>query len=210
MTASNVTLRVAEDAARAATSFPAPFPQPAWKRNFDVFFSIVLLVLCFPLFVLVAVTIKIDSDGPVFFRQWRIGQDGIPFRIWKFRSMFVNAPAYERSPAEATDPRLTRVGRVIRRLSVDELPQLWNVLCNDMSLVGPRPEMPYIVESYTAEQQRRLAVKPGVTGQWQISPDRSRPIHENVHHDLNYIRNRSLSLDCIILLKTLFAVVRGV
>jgi lipopolysaccharide/colanic/teichoic acid biosynthesis glycosyltransferase len=180
------------------------------KRSVDVTGSCVLLIILTPLLVLVALLIKFDSEGPVFFRQKRIGKDGAPFLLWKFRSMRADSPPYERSPASAADPRLTRSGRVLRRLSIDELPQLINVLKGDMSLVGPRPEMPYIVEKYGALERQRLRVRPGITGLWQISPARAMPIHENVEYDLFYIEHRSLLLDCSIMLRTVAAIIRGI
>ena len=180
------------------------------KRFCDFVLSLLLLVLLSPLFLLVAALVKLDSPGPAFFRQWRVGKDGEKFLIWKFRSMRADAPKYARSPISDLDRRLTRLGRLIRRVSVDELPQLINVLKGEMSLVGPRPEMPFIVEKYTPLQRRRLAVKPGITGLWQVSPARANPIHENLHYDLHYIHHQNLVLDGMILLRTIAAVVRGV
>jgi lipopolysaccharide/colanic/teichoic acid biosynthesis glycosyltransferase len=180
------------------------------KRGLDVVGSVILTIFLSPLFLLAAVLIKLDSKGPVIFRQKRIGKDGVAFDMWKFRSMRADVAAYERSPTTTDDPRLTNVGRVLRRLSVDEFPQLINVLKGDMSLVGPRPEMPFIVEKYGALERQRLRVKPGITGLWQISPARAMPIHENVEYDLFYIENRSIAMDCSILLRTVGAVIRGI
>jgi len=180
------------------------------KRSMDVAGSCVLLVALAPFLALVALLVKLDSRGPAIFRQKRIGKDGAPFELWKFRSMRADAPPYERSPASTSDPRLTRLGRGLRRLSIDELPQLVNVLKGEMSLVGPRPEMPFIVEKYGALERQRLRVKPGITGLWQISPARAMPIHENVEYDLFYIEHSSFFLDCSILLRTITAVVRGI
>lgn len=172
--------------------------------------SLLLLLLLAPFFLLVAVLVKLDSDGPVFFRQTRIGKNGEPFSIWKFRSMRVDADSYARSPVSDSDPRLSRIGRVLRRLSIDELPQLLNVIKGEMSLVGPRPEMPFIVERYGSFERQRLRVKPGITGLWQISPARAMPIHENLDYDLFYIENQNLVLDCVILLRTINVVMRGI
>jgi lipopolysaccharide/colanic/teichoic acid biosynthesis glycosyltransferase len=180
------------------------------KRVCDFGLSLSLLVLLFPLLFLVAALVKLDSPGPAFFRQWRVGKDGEEFLIWKFRSMRTDAPKYARSPISDLDPRLTRFGRLIRRISFDELPQLINVLKGEMSLVGPRPEMPFIVEKYTLLQRQRLAVKPGITGLWQVSPARANPIHENLHYDLHYIHHQNLVLDGVILIRTIAAVIRGV
>jgi lipopolysaccharide/colanic/teichoic acid biosynthesis glycosyltransferase len=184
--------------------------EPLLKRGMDVAGSCLLLVILAPFFALVAMMVKLDSTGPAIFRQKRIGKDGEPFELWKFRSMRADAPPYERSPVSTSDPRLTPIGRVLRRLSVDELPQLINVLKGEMSLVGPRPEMPFIVEKYGALERLRLKVKPGITGLWQISPARAMPIHENVEYDLFYIEHRSVLMDCSILLRTVTAVFRGI
>jgi lipopolysaccharide/colanic/teichoic acid biosynthesis glycosyltransferase len=180
------------------------------KRAIDAVGSIILLIALSPLLVAIAVLVRAGSKGAVLFRHWRVGRDGAEFRMWKFRSMRVETPQYERSPLSDSDPRLTRVGRILRRLSVDELPQLINVLKGDMSLVGPRPEMPFIVEGYDVYESRRLQAKPGITGLWQISPARAMPIHENLWFDLYYIEHKNIFLDCAILLRTITAVVRGV
>ena len=182
----------------------------AIKRLCDVALSFSLLILLSPLFALIAVLVKLDSPGPAFFRQWRVGKDGAKFLLWKFRSMRVDAPKYARSPTSDLDRRLTRFGRLIRRISIDELPQLINVLKGEMSLVGPRPEMPFIVEKYTPLQRHRLIVNPGITGLWQISPARAYAIHENLHYDLHYIHHQNLVLDGVILVRTIAAVIRGV
>ena len=154
--------------------------------------------------------VRLDSPGPVFFRQKRIGLHGGAFTIFKFRTMGVQHCGSGVSPSESSDPRITRVGRWLRKTSIDELPQLWNVLRGDMALVGPRPEMPFIVEKYTPTQRARLDALPGVTGVWQLSADRCRPIHENVHYDLYYLRHRSPFFDMAILLHTIFFAMRGV
>lgn len=185
-------------------------PESSLKRGIDLAGSSVMLIIFAPLFVFVAALIKVDSDGPALFRQKRIGKDGEPFDIWKFRSMRVDANPYERSPVGDCDPRLTRIGRILRRLSIDELPQLVNVMKGEMSLVGPRPEMPFIVEKYGPLERQRLCVRPGITGLWQISPARAMPIHENLNYDFSYIENQSITLDCAILLRTITAVIRGI
>jgi lipopolysaccharide/colanic/teichoic acid biosynthesis glycosyltransferase len=129
--------------------------------------------------------------------------------MYKLRTMYVDTPVQMLTPDSADDPRITRVGRFLRRTSLDELPQLLNVLKGNMSLIGPRPEMPFIVETYTEYQRHRLTVLPGITGLWQISGDRALQIHENLEYDLYYIANRSLSLDLAILFQTAFSVIRG-
>jgi lipopolysaccharide/colanic/teichoic acid biosynthesis glycosyltransferase len=180
------------------------------KRIVDVVGASVVFILAFPLFLAVALLIKIDSKGPIFIRQQRIGRRGVPFYMWKFRSMYSGVPRYARSPVSDTDPRLTRLGRALRRMSIDELPQLLNVLKGDMSLVGPRPEMPFIVRKYRPRERLRLNAVPGITGLWQISPARAMPIHQNLYLDLFYIENRNIFLDLAILLRTVTAVVRGI
>ena len=180
------------------------------KRFCDVMGSLFLLIALLPLFLLITILIKIDSSGPVLFRHQRIGKDGKPFVLWKFRSMRAEVPKYEASPISAVDVRLTRVGRLIRRMSIDEMPQLINVLKGEMSLVGPRPEMPFIVARYHPVACERLAVRPGITGLWQISPARAFPIHENLQYDLHYIRNQNLFLDCAIIVRTITAVIHGI
>ena len=186
------------------------FPNSFIKRGIDLAGSAVMLLIFAPAFVFVAALIKLDSDGPALFQQKRIGKDGKPFDIWKFRSMRVDAHPYARSPSGDHDPRLTRIGRVLRRFSIDEVPQLVNVLKGEMSLVGPRPEMPYIVEKYGPLERQRLCVRPGITGLWQISPARAMPIHENLNYDFRYIENQCIALDCMILLRTVTAVIRGI
>jgi lipopolysaccharide/colanic/teichoic acid biosynthesis glycosyltransferase len=180
------------------------------KRCCDVVGSLALLIVLFPLFILIAALIKLDSSGPVLFRHHRVGKRGKHFVLWKFRSMRMEVPKYENSPRSVEDIRLTRIGRMIRRTSIDELPQLFNVLKGEMSLVGPRPEMPFIVAQYRSVECERLAVKPGITGLWQISPARAFPIHENLQYDLHYIRNQNFFLDCAIILRTITAVIHGV
>lgn len=174
------------------------------KRLFDLTLVLLALPLLLPLFLLIAFLIRRDSSGPVFFKQERVGKDGVCFPMYKFRSMFVDVPQYGKSPSTSEDPRITWVGRWLRKTSLDELPQLINVLRGEMSLVGPRPEMPFIVENeYNDFYRERLRVKPGITGIWQISTDRTREIHENISYDIFYIENRSLLLDIIILIRTL-------
>jgi exopolysaccharide biosynthesis polyprenyl glycosylphosphotransferase len=182
----------------------------AAKRGLDLALSLVVLVAAAPLLLFLAALVKFTSPGPAFFRQTRIGKDGQPFQMYKFRSMYTDAPKYARSPLVSSDPRITRVGAFLRRTSLDELPQIINVIKGDMSLVGPRPEMPFIVEQYDEPQRQRLAVKPGITGLWQLSADRAVPIHENLQYDLYYIRHRSLLMDIAVLVHTIAFAMRGV
>jgi lipopolysaccharide/colanic/teichoic acid biosynthesis glycosyltransferase len=180
------------------------------KRSCDIVISLSFLIVLFPLFIFIAALIKFDSRGPVFFRHYRVGKGGKTFLLWKFRSMRTDAPKYDVSPRSAADIRLTRIGRLIRRLSIDEIPQLINVLRGDMSLVGPRPEMPFIVDLYHSIESERFFARPGITGLWQISPARAFPIHENQEYDLHYVRNQNLFLDCVIILRTITAVIHGI
>jgi exopolysaccharide biosynthesis polyprenyl glycosylphosphotransferase len=189
-------------------------PSTSWfytagKRVLDLVLSSLLLVILSPLLLLIALSVKLDSPGPIFFTQKRVGRNGELFKIFKFRSMYADSPQYEASPYSSSDPRITRIGRLLRRLSLDELPQFVNVILGDMSLVGPRPEMPFIVQGYSSEQRERLQVSPGITGLWQLSADRAFPIHENVQYDLYYIRNRGFFMDLAILIHTLFFAMRG-
>lgn len=179
------------------------------KRVVDVGVSVALLALLAPLFILIAILIRIDSPGPSLFVQERVGRNGTLFNIFKFRSMFTSAPKYAASPASSHDPRITRIGRLLRRTSLDELPQLINVFLGTMSLVGPRPEMPFIAEAYDLRQRQRLLIPPGITCLWQLSADRSFPIHQNIQYDLYYIRNRSFFMDAAILVHTLLFAVCG-
>jgi exopolysaccharide biosynthesis polyprenyl glycosylphosphotransferase len=180
------------------------------KRLLDLAGSSVLMLLLAPLAALIAGLVKLSSPGPIFFQQERVGKEGLLFSMYKFRSMYMDAPKYDYSPTAGIDPRVTPIGRLMRRTSLDELPQLLNVLLGQMSLVGPRPEMPFIVEQYTPLQQQRLAVKPGITGLWQISADRAFLIHENIEYDVYYVRHRSLFMDVAILLHTLLRAAHGV
>jgi lipopolysaccharide/colanic/teichoic acid biosynthesis glycosyltransferase len=173
-----------------------------------------------PVLLLSALAILLDSRGPVFFRQVRIGEGGREFRIWKLRSMFVDAEARRSALLYDTDrdgpmfkmhrdPRITRVGSFIRRYSIDELPQLLNVAAGEMSLVGPRPPLPTEVQTYQDAVARRLLVRPGMTGLWQVSGRADLPWEESVQLDLRYVDNWSFSMDAQILWKTLRAVVGG-
>lgn len=184
-------------------------PYSIAKRIVDLIGSSLLLALFSPLLFLIAFFVMLDSPGPALFVQNRVGRNGKLFKIYKFRSMHESTPEYELSPTTPFDPRITRVGRFLRRSSLDELPQLMNVFLGDMSLVGPRPEMPFIVQIYTSEQRQRLQVTPGITGLWQLSADRAFLIHENIQYDLYYIRNRGFFMDLAILIHTLFFAMQG-
>jgi len=179
------------------------------KRLLDILVAAIVLVLCLPLFAITAILIRRDDKGPVFFKQMRIGQNGQPFRMYKFRTMHEDDCGDARAPDDAEDPRITPVGRHLRRYSLDELPQFINVFLGHMSVVGPRPEMPFIVDEYGPLERERLRAKPGITGLWQISYHRQEAIHENLDYDVYYVENQSLLLDVVIMCLTVVAVVRG-
>jgi len=175
----------------------------AAKRLFDLALAGGALLVLSPLFPLVAWRIRREGPGPVLIKQERVGKDGRPFTLYKFRTMHAGTALYAPAPRAEDDPRVTRVGRTLRRYSIDELPQLWNVVKGEMSIVGPRPEMPFIVERYEEWQRSRLKVAPGLTGLWQILGRKDLPLAENLEYDLYYLFNRSFFLDCAIILKTL-------
>lgn len=191
------------------------------KRIIDIIGSLVGLIFLSMLFIIIAILIKIeDPKGPVFFSQTRVGKDGKEFKMYKFRSMIVNAEERLSDLLELNevsgamfkmkdDPRVTKVGRFIRKTSMDELPQLFNVLKGDMSLVGPRPPLPREVKEYSDYHMRRLLVTPGCTGLWQVTARNSVGFEEMVNLDLLYIQKRNLLYDFIIILKTLKVIVFG-
>lgn len=190
------------------------------KRVIDIVGALLGLILLFPLFLLISILIKQDDpEGTVFFKQMRVGKDGKFFVIYKFRSMVPHAEKMltaliSRNEASGAmfkirqDPRVTRIGRFIRRTSIDELPQLINVLIGDMSLVGPRPPLPGEVRKYTRFDKQRLTVKPGCTGLWQTGGRSSVGFDEMVRLDLDYIRRRSILLDLKIILRTIPVIFR--
>jgi exopolysaccharide biosynthesis polyprenyl glycosylphosphotransferase len=189
------------------------------KRAMDIVLGSIALVALSPLMGVVALAIRLDSCGPVIFRQQRVGENGKLFWMLKFRSMVPNAEAYLDEIVQRTedgriihkkqdDPRVTRVGRFIRATSLDELPQLLNVLKGEMSLVGPRPELPWLVEQYEPWQCKRFAVPQGITGWWQVNGRADKLMHEHTEEDLYYIQNYSLLLDIQILSRTLGTVLK--
>ncbi len=180
------------------------------KRIFDIIISALALVFLSPFLLLMAYLIKKDSPGPVVFTQKRVGLKGKQYKMYKFRTMWTDTKPYEWTPTSLEDKRITRFGKFLRRTSLDELPQFVNVLKGDMSVVGPRPEMPFIVEQYSELEIDRLAVKPGITGLWQISADRGKQIHENIEYDLYYIENCGLLLDLVIIIRTIYFAIKGI
>lgn len=190
------------------------------KRLFDVAVSCVLILLASPLMLVVALLVKLDSPGPILFKQERVGIEGKLFKMLKFRSMAVDAEqrlAELQNANEGSgllfkmrdDPRVTRVGRVIRKLSIDELPQLFNIFGGSMSLVGPRPPLPREVAAYERDVRRRLLVKPGLTGLWQVSGRSNLSWQDSVRLDLYYVENWSLTGDLVILLRTVRVVLNS-
>jgi lipopolysaccharide/colanic/teichoic acid biosynthesis glycosyltransferase len=180
------------------------------NRALDVAGSAVGLAVSSPFLAAAALAIKLDDGGPVLYRQRRVGWRGEEFDLLKLRTMVVGAEQQGAGWAvNRGDPRITRVGRLLRRLSLDELPQLWNVLRGDMSLIGPRPTLSYQVEQYTPRQRRRLEVKPGLTGWAQIHGRARLPWDERIELDVWYVENRSPWLDLKILLRTPLALFRG-
>ena len=183
------------------------------KRFFDILASLIGLITLSPVFLIVAIAIKIDDGGPVFYNQERIGKNGKEFKMYKFRSMKVNADQelkklIHKNEVDGAmfkmkdDPRITRVGKFIRKTSIDEFPQLLNVLLGQMSIVGPRPPLPREVKMYTDYDWQRLYVRPGCTGLWQVTVRNSVGFHEMVNIDLEYIQKRGFWLDIKIMFKT--------
>ena len=204
---------------------------PLIKRLFDFVVSLISLILLTPLLILIAIVIRLDSPGPSIFRQTRIGKGDKPFTCYKFRTMTDDAdqtvyeqfikdvmhsePSSDNDSKDVpfrlktgwNDPRITRVGRFLRVASLDELPQLFNVLKGEMSLVGPRPDMPLSVEGYTKDERRRLEVLPGITGLWQISGRADLTVRQMFELDARYVNQQSLWLDLKIFLKTIPVVI---
>ncbi len=190
------------------------------KRAFDIIICLIMVIIAAPFMAAAAIAIRLDSPGSILFRQTRVGENGKPFAMLKFRTMVADAETMMLKKMQETgedefvhkrvdDPRITKVGRFLRRYSLDELPQLFNVLKGDMSLVGPRPELPWLVDRYRPWQRKRFAVPQGITGWWQINGRSEKPMHLNTDEDLYYIYNYSLWLDIKILLKTPIAVLQG-
>lgn len=177
------------------------------KRVFDLIVSFLGLVFLFLLFPFFALLIRFDSSGKILLAQKRVGFRGRQFTMYKFRTMYSDALLYAEAPQGNNDSRVTRAGRFLRRYSLDELPQLWNVFKGEMSIVGPRPEMPFLVERYNEWQRQRLLVKPGITGLWQILGRKDLPLSENLEYDFYYIHHRSFLLDLVIILKTIPAII---
>ena len=191
------------------------------KRVFDIVASAILMLLLVPVFLGVALAIRLESPGPILFKQTRVGRWGRLFTMWKFRSMYIDAEARKAELMAQNemaggvifkmkdDPRVTKVGKFIRKTSIDELPQLWNVMTGEMSLVGPRPPVPPEVDQYSLSDRRRLGVIPGITCIWQVSGRSEIPFDQQVELDVQYIESQSFWTDIKILLKTVPALLFG-
>ncbi len=209
---------VGHDTVPSTELAPQTETQEAALRALDIVLTSTVLLFFAPLFIIIALAVRLDSPGPVLFVQKRVGRNGKIFPCYKFRSMLVNAEEI-RQKLEAqnerggpvfkmkNDPRITRVGKLLRKSSLDELPQLLNVIKGDMSLVGPRPAIPSEVEKYTARERERLLVTPGLTGLWQVSGRASVGFDEMIDMDLEYVQKRSVWFNIVLLAKTIPAVV---
>ena len=191
------------------------------KRCLDLIGAITGIILLSPLMLLIATLVKLEDGGPIFFKQQRVGKLGMTFTCFKFRSMSIDAEKQKLSILEEnrhgsgitfkmkTDPRITRIGRLTRKLSIDELPQLWNVVRGEMSIVGPRPPIPSEVARYTQVHRRRLEAKPGLTCIWQVSGRADIPFPRQVLMDIEYVEKQSLFADIMLILRTFPAVLLG-
>jgi exopolysaccharide biosynthesis polyprenyl glycosylphosphotransferase len=203
------------------TNVPNDYFGVAWKTLSDLAFSTIILIILSPVILFIALLIKLTSDGPVFFKQVRVGLRGRQFYLYKFRTMVVNAESLKAKLMEKNemdgpvfkiknDPRITSIGRILRKTGLDELPQFFNVLKGEMSLIGPRPPLPDEVKKYERWQIRRLSVKPGITCTWQIVPNRNSIVFEQwMKLDLAYIDNWSPKLDIQLFFKTIKTVFTG-
>jgi lipopolysaccharide/colanic/teichoic acid biosynthesis glycosyltransferase len=192
-----------------------------FKRFMDILLAVMIIIIGSPLFLLTALLVKVTSPGPIIFSQVRVGKYGRHFKFYKFRSMYIDAEARKAELLKHNesgdgvifkmkrDPRITPVGRFIRKFSIDELPQLFNVLLGDMSLVGPRPPLPSEVRTYTLEERKRLNITPGITCLWQVSGRSELPFSRQIALDKEYIASQSAWKDFLILLKTIPAILTG-
>ncbi len=163
----------------------------AGKKIFDLLFSILAIILFSPAWIFIAIIVKLDSNGSIIFKQKRVGVNGKFFTIYKFRTLYSNSEKYATTPITANDQRITRIGKILRRKGLDEIPQFINIIKGEMSLIGPRPEMPFIVDLYQDNEKNRLKIVPGLTGLWQILANKKEPIHKNLKYDLYSDLNRT-------------------
>ena len=192
-----------------------------FKRFMDIVLAVMALILGSPVFLITALLVKLTSPGPIIFSQVRVGRFGRHFKFYKFRSMYIDAEARKAELLKHNesgdgvifkmkhDPRITPIGRFIRKFSIDELPQLFNVILGDMSLVGPRPPLPSEVRTYTLEERKRLNITPGITCLWQVSGRSELPFSKQIALDKEYIASRGVWKDFLILLKTIPAILTG-
>lgn len=176
------------------------------KRIFDLVFAIVISIIFSPLFIIIPILIKLDSKGPVIFKHKRIGKDGKELFVYKFRTMVANASEIGPGLTEKNDKRITKAGKILRKLSLDELPQFINVIKGNMSIVGPRPEIPLIVKTYSKFQKQALKIKPGITGLPQVNGRANLSIPQKLRLDVYYVQHQSLLLDLKIICKTILIV----
>ena len=189
----------------------AGLPRSAYRSArhvIDPLIAALLLVIALPFIALIALAVKLDSPGPVLFCHLRGGELARPFTMLKFRTMRRGTRPFSEKVGE-DDPRITRVGRLLRRTGLDELPQLWNVLAGDMALIGPRPEQYELLSAYEPWQHERHLVRPGLTGWWQVNHRDARPMRQNVERDLHYVRNQCLALDAVIVVRTVRIMLSG-
>ncbi len=191
-----------DPAAQTSVEKLSTFYAKRGKYLLDFVAALFLILIFSPLMILIAILIKLSSRGPVFFSHKRVGVNSKLFVIHKFRSLHIDTPSYSEKPDSNEDVRITPIGKWIRKTSLDELPQLFNVIKGEMSLVGPRPEMPFLAENYEPWENQRHLVRPGMTGLWQLSPRRRGSIREGIPVDLEYIEKLSLWNDFKILLRT--------
>lgn len=175
------------------------------KRFIDLFLSIILIIILSPLFLIIALLIKIDSPGPILYKQLRTGKNEDDFTVFKFRSMSASNDVYDFS----TEDKITKVGRVIRKTSLDELPQLFNIIKGDMSFIGPRPWVPVLNNYYTSDQKKRFQVRPGLTGLAQVSGRKDLNIIDRIAYDIKYVENISFINDVKIFLKTILVIIKN-
>ncbi|MFU0823643.1 sugar transferase [Clostridium sp.] len=210
MNAKNIIIDVEKDIEAKKLQF-------AVKRLMDIVLSLIGIIILIPFYIIIAIAIKLDSKGPVIFKQIRVGKDNVPFKIYKFRTMVPDAEKKRELAIDCnnienfvfqskSDNRITKVGDFLRKTSLDEIPQLFNVLIGNMSLVGPRPEIPDVVKFYPEEYKQRLLVLPGITGLAQVSGRGEIELGKTIYYDLTYIKNFSILYDIKILFKTVLSV----
>lgn len=185
------------------------FIKEFFSKTIDLMLSIIVLIFLSPIFIFISLLIYFKDGFPIFFVQERVGINGKLFKMVKFRTMFSSVGRFEASPLESNDSRVTNLGRFLRKTSLDELPQFFNVLKGDMSIIGPRPEMEFIVKQYNDFEYLRLRVKPGITGAWQVGPTRNSPIHFNVDFDIYQMIHNSFFYKLKIIYQTIFIANKG-